>query len=832
MNLLSAPWRRRLPLPRYSAGKGGVRGTLSHTLAPHISRVRPPHPRPSPPVYRGRGELRGAAITAWLLIIALTPFAAAQEEIAPPPKVVKTKKKDDNTIRINGRLAASLPLDKKRTDSYSQVHTVKLKRDLEYVIEMRKATPSEGLDPYLRLEDSAGLNLAEDDDSGGNLAARINYTPPTDGEFRVIATSFGSRQEGDYELVIVGRPAGTPAPPPGTPIVVYTPVEFGDIVITPLAQHQAPTLGGADQSVLHGYTEHRFEIENRSAKVPHQVTLILPRHRSHNGWNTTLSALRKSVDVAPEATLVVSLFQPDVPISSASAEVIIDGVSQEREVSASGWRTQMNHRYFSGMYGRHTPSGPGRSGSVAVLAGADISQAINANVYKCSVGVKAEGSVPGGVPVRSGVFVEQGSPFNGQPFSYAGVHLIMAANTEALTTRSWLGFSAYDGVALSDRSIEAMPAETRAALWQAVECGGTLLVIGKTKLPESWRFSAGEIKGTTTATPGFGACLVIDNPNIARWSPAEWKAIVAMWDQSRAAWNQLTNITNAHAHFPVVENLGIPVRGLFSFMLVFVLLIGPINIYWLSRTNRRLWLLWTVPVFSLFTTGALFAFMAASEGWHAHVRGSGTTVLDELSQRATTIGWLGYYSPTTSRALHFSFDTELSPHLESEGRHYRDNTSRALTIDWTNDQHLDSGWLSAKVPLHFLVRRSEKRLERLPARREGDDIIVVNGLKADIKTLKLADKDGAIFSGENITAGAEGRLRRTNDKVEKSTSLHEKFSGSWVNLARELQTSDETLRAGTYIAALGDSPFLEQGLRETQSRKMEGVVYGILKEAP
>ena len=49
---------------------------------------------------------------------------------------------------------------------------------------------SGAFDAYLRLEDPMGANVAEDDDSGGNLNARIIFRAPQTGTYRIIATSF------------------------------------------------------------------------------------------------------------------------------------------------------------------------------------------------------------------------------------------------------------------------------------------------------------------------------------------------------------------------------------------------------------------------------------------------------------------------------------------------------------------------------------------------------------------------------------------------------------------------------------------------------------------
>ena len=58
------------------------------------------------------------------------------------------------------------------------------------------------LDAYLRIEDDAKKELAHDDDGGGFPHSRIVFRPTKDGEYRLIATSFGPRQTGDFTLTV------------------------------------------------------------------------------------------------------------------------------------------------------------------------------------------------------------------------------------------------------------------------------------------------------------------------------------------------------------------------------------------------------------------------------------------------------------------------------------------------------------------------------------------------------------------------------------------------------------------------------------------------------
>ena len=58
------------------------------------------------------------------------------------------------------------------------------------------------LDPYLVLSDAAGKKLAEDDDSGGGLNARITFRAAQTGAYRIQATSFQNQGVGPFTLTV------------------------------------------------------------------------------------------------------------------------------------------------------------------------------------------------------------------------------------------------------------------------------------------------------------------------------------------------------------------------------------------------------------------------------------------------------------------------------------------------------------------------------------------------------------------------------------------------------------------------------------------------------
>jgi hypothetical protein len=113
---------------------------------------------------------------------------------APQPKTEDKGPSVD--VTINGLLDESDEKDRLRKHP-CKIHTVKLPKGATVQIDMI----STDFDSYLRLEDSKGTQLAVDDDSGGNLNARIIFTVPATGDYNLIATTFNGGV-GNYQLLV------------------------------------------------------------------------------------------------------------------------------------------------------------------------------------------------------------------------------------------------------------------------------------------------------------------------------------------------------------------------------------------------------------------------------------------------------------------------------------------------------------------------------------------------------------------------------------------------------------------------------------------------------
>src|SRR4029077_2944233 len=92
------------------------------------------------------------------------------------------------------------PPDRIRASNPHKVHDYKMKAGSVHVISLVSKNKKEALDNYLRIENSAGKNLAEDDDSGGWPNARLIFKAPADDTYRIIVTAYSG--VGDYILTV------------------------------------------------------------------------------------------------------------------------------------------------------------------------------------------------------------------------------------------------------------------------------------------------------------------------------------------------------------------------------------------------------------------------------------------------------------------------------------------------------------------------------------------------------------------------------------------------------------------------------------------------------
>ena len=404
-------------------------------------------------------------------------------------------------------------------------------------------------------------------------------------------------------------------------------------------------------------------------------------------------------------------------------------------------------------------------------------------------------------------------------------------------SEDWLAYTPFDLILLNSSDLAAAPPSVTAALGNYLSAGGNIVVIGREPLPAAWRAPEKTTLPDGVVYPvGLGHCVEISQNNLAKLDPETTRHLRNTAVDSARYWKSLPHDAGAaNDAFPVVENLKIPVRGIVIIMLAFIIVIGPVNIILLTRRQRRTWLLWTIPAISFVTTLMVFAYSLMREGITPDARIAGLTLLDQPNHHAATVGVSAFYCPLTpSGGLKFDYETEVTPLVQSG---YGGSGSRR-EVDWTQLQNLRHGWVMARVPAHFHLRKSETRRERLQVENDHGQLSVVNGLGAPVKSLWLADAAGKIYHANNLAAGQKGGLLLARD-----SSLSEKFGVTGLNHdfgytiahADDLDNSAvKYLQPDTYIAVLDGNPFIENALGSAASPKRTrtaGVVFGILDAA-
>jgi hypothetical protein len=684
----------------------------------------------------------------------------------------------------------------------------------------------------------------------------------------------------------------------------------------------------------HGYSEYLFSITNKSTARKHTVTLWMPRE-DFGGRGDYVRSITRTVDVEPDSVTFVPLLVPFFPpVIGGDLRVYVDGDKQDAPVrlhtvpsrpfgGGGPWRSGRGYGIpasGSGMaqplvlvsqaaigdkdFAFHlqnlqrvvptwpgAPLGgiPGGAATIPGMGGSGMGGPGGVMVAPDPFG-GPPGAPPAGAPPATGppAGPRPGVKGGGKPPAPVSIKVanpVQVCRSDVplrLWLDTWLGYSRYDGVIVTGEELATAPPAVQTALWQYAETGGSLLVLGAANVPESWKKRPTDKTGLKVHSAGFGAILTCEDRDYARWPDERWSALADVWAEAASnPWFNQTNATEANRLLRVVEDVGIPVRGLFVLMLLFTVAIGPVNLWLLGRKGRRLWMLWTVPAISLATCLAVFGVMLVVEGWQGHLRTEGVTILDERSQRATSLGWTGFYAPMApSSGLHFHRDTE-AVWQKVEDNYRSDGAS--CTLDWSRDQHFASGWISARVPSHFKLRKSEPRKERLSVSRRPDgSLVVVNDFGADIKELWLADARGRVYTAEEVAVGSapvtltlradlpavKESTRKAGSEGAETNPFHNLLQGSsWLSqpppVTREVRPAPLTrggkvavktggappaqadpaapggapgfsvtryLVPGGYVAVLDGTPFFEDALLNAKTHKGKSVVIGIMKD--
>ncbi|MEZ6054074.1 MAG: hypothetical protein R3C02_22200 [Planctomycetaceae bacterium] len=335
----------------------------------------------------------------------------------------------------------------------------------------------------------------------------------------------------------------------------------------------------------------------------------------------------------------------------------------------------------------------------------------------------------------------------------------------------------------------------------------------------------------------------------------DWSWFLKSLPNDQQTWTKRHGISarigsNEFLDFLIPSVRGIPVFAFLLLITLFTIVIGPLNYLWLWRKRRLYLLVLTIPAFALATSLALFSYSAFAHGFSTKSRARTMTFIDQKSNTAVSIGRIALFAGLAPRGgMRFSTETAVYPI-------WPENTGfESGAVDWTDQQNLASGWLPSRTRTQFLTVSHRDERGRLTVNDTGGDTLeVTNGLEWGLKALIVADKQGRLFYGEDIPAGASSQLPLLTDenhrefqqlasvfplaKPKQSYNSNGMFDWDFnryygygqsnqasfsTNIAerrlrtfRQLKKETKEIEPSTYAAIVSENPGIELGVEKTR----------------
>lgn len=572
-------------------------------------------------------------------------------------------------------------------------------------------------------------------------------------------------------------------------------VQYGEVAVN-LLEPFAPVRSS------YGYGWTAIELVNESNAEKH-VTL---RTSEDFRWimNPTATSVSRSFTLPPKSRSTGTWLFPAALAPSERIEVVIDGVRQRNEMGTPPPSVTPNWGRWGG-YGEAHP----------VVLGWEVGGAV-ADALE-SLNEKYDSAVKGSEARRH-------SHFN-----------VSRTRVTSPWPEEWLGYSRVLVVALTPDEWWRLSPAARVAMLEYVSAGGALLFIGDADLG--------------TLTRDLPGAEVIDDPPVPSWRVArlglgtlsvtradavldgdEWDTVLRVWEGSLSARMLNMNETRGESLLPLIENIPPPARSLVGGLLLFTVLIGPLNMIVLARLRRRVLLFVTTPLLGFVAALGVLGFGVARDGITPIVRTRCVTLLDQRTMLATSLVHEACFAPLTpGDGLAFDDRCMVIPSLANDD----DDEGPRLAVDTTGPHRYASGLVTARSADHFRLLRVAPQRERIVVTRRDDGRLeALNALGAPIFRLLVADESGAVFSAENIPAGATATMTALGDghayTVDAWTSVLAHAATRWTSaLCTDYESPARSLvpRNG-YIAMLDASLFVETGFASPTKHDARTVVIG------
>ncbi len=532
-----------------------------------------------------------------------------------------------------------------------------------------------------------------------------------------------------------------------------------------------------------GYSEQRYFVRNTG---PSEKEIKLFLEEAYRG---ELGMVSRKFKIAPHESKVVSLYYPIMDFSSNGLKVEINGIAYDNDITK---------------YIRHYRS---RYGKGCILLDSKVSRA----EFESTFGNKTRHNC-------------QLSQFEGSKDEFSD---------------NWLAYTPFKLLIFYSDSFSELPETAKSAIFKYVRAGGFLILMGNSfDLPDSFapanrnpkKMFSGE-KGNFDLKlyeSGFGRCGIVDG-NF--FSVADDKSAEKILDLSSDPYPEYRGSVSFPLAFSAEELNFVSVKWLMIAIYVFAIIIGPVNVYLLSKKKRKIFVFVTVPIASVCCCLFILSYYFIFENSILKIKKCSFTLLDETRNESITAALSSFFSSSSRPdGLRFSYNTEI--HVPTE--RYRRNRDDGKIISLDVDQKLTSGWIRPRVPRYIHLRKIQTRRERVDLSFEDGKLYATNGLGAKITFFLFRDKSGRFFEGQNLAPGARVALESSIYRSRFNKSPAQIWEESWYlqiqsSLIGKHSKSNlaDFLKEGMYFASIDGSPFLRKQFDGEGQIEEESFVLGI-----
>ncbi len=386
---------------------------------------------------------------------------------------------------------------------------------------------------------------------------------------------------------------------------------------------------------------------------------------------------------------------------------------------------------------------------------------------------------------------------------------------------NWLGYTSLRAVFIGPAEWAQLNDAQKSALLTWTACGGDLF------------FVDGELNvllpGPNPSTPDDRAPRAyffgrIHRPTSASVSASGVQRVLAdarkvqdsNWSLPVNGVRDWSAIAARGFRLPIPGVGGVPARAYMMILLLFSVIIGPVN-YWVLRRNRQqVLLVLTAPLISATFILLLAGYVLAGEGIGVRGRAVTFTMLDEVRKHAATRSSASLYAAgmTPAGGLRFPRDVAAIP-IGVEGT----GTRERLVLDLTEAQQFSAGVIQARSPTNLEQMAFRPARERLSFSTGDGGLSVVNGLGATVTALSYREGDRRYILNAPLAPGAKATLTSatTASGIEVPADLP--LSARFAHLVKNQP-------AGSYLAVMDRSPFWDPGVANVLERSSFHLVIG------